>query len=95
MILWLEVLQWEAIVLIGILVVGVLYLVTGIQRRLGPDNGAVVPEDGLAIGATAPEFTAEDRRTGRSVSLSDYRRQRVCWPSCHRHADHAGSWCRT
>ena len=77
MIFWLEVLQWAAIVVIGILVAGLLYLVTDLQRRLGPDFGAMVPNDGLAVGAAAPDFTAEDKRTGRRVSLSDYVGQRV------------------
>ena len=68
MIVWLEVLQRAAIVLIGILVVGVLYLVTDIQRRLGPDYGATVPKDGLPIG-TPPH-------TVRTTSRAQARR----WP---------------
>lgn len=77
MTVWLEVLQWTSIVVLGVFVAGLLYLNTDLQRRLGPDSGALIPKDGLAIGDDAPDFTAENKRTRQRVSLSDYGGQRV------------------
>ena len=72
MMLWNEVLQWIAIMTVGVLASGILYLITDIQRRLGPDTGAPVPHDGLEKGLLAPPFTTMSKRDGRSVSLADF-----------------------
>jgi methylamine dehydrogenase accessory protein MauD len=75
--MWMEAMQWAAIVLIAILAAGVLYLVADLHRRLGPDLGAMVPNDGLAVGTAAPDFAAEDPRTGQPIRLSDFDGRRV------------------
>lgn len=77
LVLWHELLQWAAIIGVAFMLAGVLYLLADIRRRLGPDYGAQVPNNGLAVGATAPDFSTHDRRTGRSMSLSDYHEQRM------------------
>lgn len=73
----LELLQWALILGIGAFGVGLLYLIIDLQRRLGPDSGALVPSDGLAIGAEVPDFKVEDRRSGEPVRMADYAGQRV------------------
>lgn len=74
---WMEAAQWAAIMLIAVLASGVLYLVADLHRRLGPDQGAMVPNDGLTVGVAAPDFAAEDMRTGQPVHLSDFAGRRV------------------
>jgi thiol-disulfide isomerase/thioredoxin len=70
--LWNEVLQWAVLLLILFMGVGLLIMVAHMQRRLGPDQGAPIPERGLAAGVLAPDFVAEDERTGQRVAVSDY-----------------------
>jgi thiol-disulfide isomerase/thioredoxin len=72
MVMWNEVLQWAVLLLLVFMGVGLLIMVADIQRRLGPDLGAPIPQSGLAVGALAPDFVAEDRRTGKCVAVSDY-----------------------
>jgi len=43
---------------------GLIYLVADIRRRLGPDLGPLVPNDGLAVGAIAPVIEGTDARSG-------------------------------
>lgn len=77
MVLWHEVLQWTAIIGIAFMLAGVLYLLADIRRRLGPDYGAQVPSNGLAVGVPAPDFSTDDKRTGGRVNLSDYHGQQM------------------
>jgi methylamine dehydrogenase accessory protein MauD len=81
-----EVLQWVVLLAVAVMVAGLTYLVTDINRRLGPDFGVLVPSDGLEIGTEAPALVASDVRNGRTVSLSEFEGQPVIVaflsPSC-------------
>lgn len=70
--MWNEVLQWAVLLLLVFMVAGLLIMLADVQRRLGPDQGAPIPKSGLAVGALAPDFVAEDKRTGQRVAASDY-----------------------
>jgi len=65
-----EIAQWVALVALAVLIVGHSGILADVQRRLGPDAGVLVPNDGLAIGTAAPVATALDARTGASIELA-------------------------
>ena len=75
-----------AVVVIGLMVIGLFALIADINRRLGPDRGPLVPDEGLEAGTDAPEFAAAEARSGASVRLSDFRGRHVVVaflsPSC-------------
>jgi hypothetical protein len=71
--LWAEVGQWVLLLGVAALMTGVIYLLAGIQRRLGPEVGALIPNDGLPLGEPAPDLAGTDRRTGRAVDLTALR----------------------
>ena len=72
MVAWLETAQWLVLLGMAVMGAGILYLLADINRRLGPDLGAVVPNDGLAIGSVAPAFEAPDLRTAQPVRLASH-----------------------
>jgi thiol-disulfide isomerase/thioredoxin len=59
-----EVAQWAIILLTAAMVAGLVYLTADIRRRLGPDQGPLVPNDGLGIGERAPVIEGADARSG-------------------------------
>ena len=59
-----EVAQWVVILLTAAMVAGLVYLTADIRRRLGPDQGPLVPSDGLGIGEQAPTIEGTDTRSG-------------------------------
>ncbi len=61
-----EVAQWAVILLTAAMVAGLVYLTADIRRRLGPDQGPLVPNDGLDIGEQAPVIAGADARSGES-----------------------------
>jgi len=71
--LWAEVLQWVVLGIMAFMVLGSVYLLGDINRRLGPDKGALVPNEGLEIGTAAPEMKGIELRTGLRVNLADAR----------------------
>jgi hypothetical protein len=64
---WAVVLQGVVLVLVCLMLVGLIYVVTELRRRAGPGPGALVPGEGLAIGARAPVLAATDARNGKSA----------------------------
>jgi thiol-disulfide isomerase/thioredoxin len=68
-----DVVLFVAVVVNSAMLLGVLYLLAIIRRRLGPDPGPLVPADGLPIGHEAPPLSAPEARTGRMVHLTDFR----------------------
>ena len=78
MVPWLEGLQWLAILVIGVMVAGVLYSVTDLQRRLGPDQGALVPNDGLDTGGRIHELGEGVNRVSKR-SLAQASRSMSKW----------------
>jgi thiol-disulfide isomerase/thioredoxin len=65
-----ELLQWLVLLALGALLTGLVYLVADINRRLGPDYGPLVPNDGLEIGDAVPDLNATDLRSTEFVDLS-------------------------
>jgi hypothetical protein len=59
-----EVGQWAVILLTAAMVAGLVYLTADIRRRLGPDQGSLVPNDGLGVGEPAPIIEGADARSG-------------------------------
>ena len=59
-----ELAQWAVILLTAAMVAGLVYLTADVRRRLGPDQGPLVPNDGLAIGDAAPSIEGTDARSG-------------------------------
>jgi thiol-disulfide isomerase/thioredoxin len=74
---WYAVFVVAALVVLAVFIAGLLYTIIDHERRLGPDLGAVVPNDGLAVGATAPDFSGVDLRSGQPVHLADYAGRRT------------------
>jgi uncharacterized membrane protein YphA (DoxX/SURF4 family) len=74
---WSEGLQWAVLVLLLLLMVGMFSLIADLRRRLGPDRGPPMPDEGLELGVLAPAFEATEARSGRRVRLSDYAGERV------------------
>lgn len=72
----LEVAHWLVDATVVFVLMGVLYQIAQLQRRI-PDYGALVPNAGLSIGAVAPDFTTGDRRNNREVRFSDYHGRRL------------------
>ena len=70
--LWSEVLQWAVLLTVGAMMVGLVYLVADLNRRLGPDRGPLIPDDGLEIETVAPPLVALEKRTGQTVQLADH-----------------------
>jgi thiol-disulfide isomerase/thioredoxin len=66
-----EVLQWGVLVLLVGLVAGMSYLIADINRRLGPDAGVLVPNDGVGLNEEAPRFSERDARTGVQVQVAE------------------------
>jgi hypothetical protein len=66
----LEVVQSVGLITLLLLDLGILYLVLHILRRLGPDPGVLIPNDGLELGHAVPELRATDRRTGALVDIA-------------------------
>jgi len=66
-----EVVQWVAVAALGVLLLGLLHQMGEVRRRLGPDPGPLVPNEGLALEREAPALVAPEARTGRTVQLSD------------------------
>ena len=60
-----ELAQWAVILLTTAMVAGLVYLTADIRRRLGPDPGPLVPNDGLGIGEPAPIIEGTDARSGK------------------------------
>ena len=56
--------QWAVILLTAAMVAGLVYLTADLRRRLGPDQGPLVPNDGLAIGEPAPSIVGTNARSG-------------------------------
>ena len=52
---------------------GMLYLIGDLSRRLGPDQGVLVPTDGLEIGVVAPPLYASELRTKKLIDLAEFR----------------------
>jgi thiol-disulfide isomerase/thioredoxin len=59
-----EVAQWAVILLTAAMVAGLVYLTADIRRRLGPDQGPLVPNHGLGTGEQAPTIEGTDARSG-------------------------------
>jgi peroxiredoxin len=74
---WLEIVQYVWLIVLLVLGLGNSYVLARIHQRLGPDRGALTPNDGLAVGVDAPEIAARDVRSGEEVRLSSLRGQRV------------------
>jgi hypothetical protein len=70
--LWSYALLWILILVVAGMLAGLIYVVADLIRRVGPDRGPVVPNDGLKIGSRAPMLGGAEVRTGRAVQLSDY-----------------------
>jgi hypothetical protein len=71
--LWAEAGQWVLLLGVVAVLLGVVYLLASLQRRLGPEAGVLIPSDGLPLGEPAPKLAATDRRTGRPVGLAALR----------------------
>ncbi len=72
-----QVLQSAGIVL-GVMLAAVLtYLVGDVFRRLGPEQGALIPRQGLALRSIVPDVEMSNLRTGASFRLSDLRGSRL------------------
>ncbi|MFN8424488.1 MAG: TlpA disulfide reductase family protein [Anaerolineae bacterium] len=71
--LWMtaEVLQWLLIPGLVVLNIGLLSVVTDLQRRT-PDPGVLVPNLGLPDGSEAPAIDGLEARSGKRVSLADH-----------------------
>jgi thiol-disulfide isomerase/thioredoxin len=69
--LWSQILLWIVVLAVAAITVGLVYLVADLNRRLGPDRGPLVPNDGLKIDSLAPPLVAEDLRTRRTVAMPD------------------------
>jgi hypothetical protein len=68
--LLLELTQSAVLLVTFLLVLGLSYVVGDMNRRLGPDHGVLIPNDGLELGEAAPELRATDRRSGAEVDLA-------------------------
>jgi len=66
-----EVFQWIVLLAMVALNVGLVYLVGDLNRRLGPDPGALIPSEGLEQGTEVPDLAGMEVRTGEMVRLSD------------------------
>lgn len=70
--MWSEVMQWTVVLALAAVTVGLVYLVADLHRRLGPDRGALIPNDGLKVDSQAPDLGGQDLRTGVPVRLADH-----------------------
>lgn len=61
----------------GVMLAGLIYVNGDVQRRMGPDEGPLVPRDGLPIGSQAPELLAVDKRSQEAIRLSDHAGKRA------------------
>jgi thiol-disulfide isomerase/thioredoxin len=71
-VVWSEGLQWILLLALSVMVGGLVYLVGQLYRRLGPDLGPLIPNDGLALKTVAPPLVAVETRTGKTVQLADH-----------------------
>lgn len=56
----------------ALIVAGMLHLIGDLSRRLGPDQGVLVPKDGLEIGVVAPPLRASELRSKQFVDLAEF-----------------------
>lgn len=75
--LWSEILQWIVFAAMAFMVIGLVYLIGDINRRLGPDQGAMIPNEGLEAGVDAPPIQGVDAHSGQRIRLADYRGRTV------------------
>jgi len=61
---WSELGQWIVLGLLGLMLFGLISVLADLRRRVGQGIGALVPNDGLAIGAAAPALEGRDARNG-------------------------------
>lgn len=73
----LEAVQWLALLGMALVITGMLHRQGLHERLLAPFAGPLVPRSGLELDSVAPEFSAVDRRTQRTVRLSDYAGRRL------------------
>ncbi len=72
-----QVLQSAGIVL-GVMLAAILTYLTGdVFRRLGPEQGALIPRQGLDLRSVVPDVEMFDLRIGASFRLSDLRGSRL------------------
>ena len=60
------------VAIVALFLGGMLNLIGDLSRRLGPDQGVLVPTDGLEIGVVAPPLRATELRTKKLVDLADF-----------------------
>ena len=61
----------------AIFLAGLAYLVADINRRLGPDLGAVMPNEAIGVGELVPALSASEARSGKPVDLASHAGRQV------------------